>query len=77
MQIFSRTFYNSYLDIVKSHCFLSVHFGDLPEFSWFVKSKMWLLIITLLKEVRPREQGQLLITLKKNYSHLLILLQLK
>jgi len=35
MQIFSRTFYNSYLDIVKSHCFLSVHFGDdyLPKFS--------------------------------------------
>jgi hypothetical protein len=35
MQILSRTFYNSYLDIVKSHCFLLVHFGDdyLPEFS--------------------------------------------
>jgi hypothetical protein len=37
---------------------------------------MRLLNITLLKEVRPKEQGQLLITLKKNYSHLLILLQL-
>jgi hypothetical protein len=37
---------------------------------------MQLLNITLLKEVRSREQGQLHITIKKNYSHLLILLQL-
>jgi hypothetical protein len=71
MQIFSRTFYNSYLDIVKSRCFLLVHLGMI-----IVKSKMQLLNITMFKEVRPREQGQLLITLKNNYSHLLILLQL-
>jgi hypothetical protein len=35
VQILLRTFYNSYLDIIKSRCFLLVHFGDdyLPEFS--------------------------------------------